>query len=189
MHRRGVPFRSTLRCLRGTLLVSCSALPRTVSCFRTALQNCSRCAAPPSHEVCYTLASPHFSLSSAHSICIPNFAVCSPHNCTAQIHSAAIDAVGKRINLRPDEPLYLDRAPADVFFLLISGRVRADAVPWPAGTGVSPPPLETPALIGASSFLTRTARRETVRADGPASLIAIGPHELEASPSFLFTAS
>lgn len=95
-------------------------------------------------------------------------------------HAQAIAAVGKRVNLRADEPLYLDRAPADYFYLLISGRVRADAVPWPAGTGVAPPPLETPAIIGASSFLSRTARRETVRADGPASLIAVGPQELEA---------
>lgn len=95
-------------------------------------------------------------------------------------HSAAISAVGKRVNLRADEPLYIDRAPADYFYLLTSGRVRADAVPWPAGTGVAPPPLETPALLGASSFLSRTARRETVRADGPVSLIAIGPQELEA---------
>jgi lysophospholipid hydrolase len=96
-------------------------------------------------------------------------------------HGAALAAAGRRVSLSPGEPLYTERAPAGCLYVLLSGATRADAVPWPAGQGVSPPPLRAPALLGAAAFLTRTPRRETVRADAsaPAVLLAFGPDELE----------
>jgi lysophospholipid hydrolase len=97
------------------------------------------------------------------------------------VHGAALAAHGRHVSLAAGEALYSDRAPAGCLFLLLTGSTRADAVPWPAGQGVSPPPLAAPALLGAAAFLTRTPRRETVRADAaPATLLAFGPDELEA---------
>ena len=47
--------------------------------------------------------------------------------------------------------------------LILSGTTRSDAVPWPEGNGARGPPERSPTLIGASAFLTRSARRETLR--------------------------
>ena len=55
---------------------------------------------------------------------------------------------------------------AECMFLVLKGVARADAVPWPKGDGQRGPPSPSPALIGASAFLTRSARQETVRVDG-----------------------
>ena len=115
-------------------------------------------------------------------------------------HAAALNAAARRCLLAPEQVLYAEHDPGETLFLLVSGSVRADAVPWPAGTGVSPPPVHAPALLGAASFLSRTPRRETLRcvvtdstsgdserqegvpeADaGGALVLAIGTEELEA---------
>ena len=115
-------------------------------------------------------------------------------------HSTALNAAARRCLLAPEQVLYAEHDPGEALFLLVSGSVRADAVPWPAGTGVSPPPVHAPALLGAASFLSRTPRRETLRcvvtdsgsgdgerqegvpeADARGALVlAIGTEELEA---------
>jgi lysophospholipid hydrolase len=50
-------------------------------------------------------------------------------------------------------------------FLVLSGAARADATPWPRGDGQRGAPASAPALLGASAFLTRSARQETVRVE------------------------
>jgi len=98
------------------------------------------------------------------------------------VHAQALAQAARKVSLAPGQLLYAERAPGDALFLLVQGSTRADAVPWPAGTGVSPPPLPPPALLGAAAFLSRTPRRETVRADQAtgATLLAFGPEELDA---------
>ena len=46
---------------------------------------------------------------------------------------------------------------------MLKGTCRSDAVPWPKGNGARGPPARAPVLIGASAFLTRSARQETLR--------------------------
>jgi len=95
-------------------------------------------------------------------------------------HGEALRRCGRALALAPSAPLYAERAPGDAFYLLLEGGTAADAVPWPAGSGVAPTPLPAPALLGAASFLTRSARREAVRAGaGGAQLLAFGAEELE----------
>ena len=110
------------------------------------------------------------------------------------IHAAALAAAAEHMRLAPGQQLYGDHEPADALFVLVSGAVTADAVPWPAGTGVASPPVVAPALVGAAAFLSRTPRRETLRcarlhtdesgaevdtADG-AIVWAFGPQQLDA---------
>ena len=59
--------------------------------------------------------------------------------------------------------LYAEGDRADDMLLILSGTTRSDAVPWPEGNGARGPPERSPTLIGASAFLTRSARRETLR--------------------------
>ena len=58
---------------------------------------------------------------------------------------------------------YAEGDRADDMLLISSGTTRSDAVPWPEGNGARGPPERSPTLIGASAFLTRSARRETLR--------------------------
>jgi len=63
------------------------------------------------------------------------------------------------------QKLYAEGDHATCMFLVLSGAARADATPWPRGDGQRGAPASAPALIGASAFLTRSARQETVRVE------------------------
>ena len=63
------------------------------------------------------------------------------------------------------QKLYAEGDHATCMFLVLSGAARADATPWPRGDGQRGTPASAPALIGASAFLTRSARQETVRVE------------------------
>ncbi|KAK3255714.1 hypothetical protein CYMTET_35114 [Cymbomonas tetramitiformis] len=94
------------------------------------------------------------------------------------LHAAWVEAA-RKVHLRHAQELYTERSPAQHFFLLDRGRLIADPVPWPAGDGTPAPPLEQGSLVGCAAFLTRTPRRETMRAAETCVLLMFGAEELE----------
>ena len=83
------------------------------------------------------------------------------------------------------QKLYAEGERATCMFLVLSGVARADATPWPRGDGQRGPPASAPALLGASAFLTRSARQETVRveandASSAIRVLVVGAKELAA---------
>ena len=68
------------------------------------------------------------------------------------------------IEISPQK-LYAEGEHATCMFLVLEGVARADATPWPRGDGQRGTPFLAPALLGASAFLTRSARQETVRVE------------------------
>ena len=78
-------------------------------------------------------------------------------------HLPDLEACCSRVSVPADGALYAEGDRADDMLLILSGTTRSDAVPWPEGNGARGPPERSPTLIGASAFLTRSARRETLR--------------------------
>ena len=78
-------------------------------------------------------------------------------------HLPDLEACCSRVSVPADGMLYAEGDRADDMLLILSGTTRSDAVPWPEGNGARGPPERSPTLIGASAFLTRSARRETLR--------------------------
>ena len=68
-----------------------------------------------------------------------------------------------KVSMRHGQTLYSDGSGCQCFYLLLSGRLLVDPIPWPAGGGVPTPPLEPGCIVGAAGFFTHTLRRETVR--------------------------
>ena len=74
-----------------------------------------------------------------------------------------ITACCPKVEVSDDGAIHREGDAADDFLLVLKGTCRADAVPWPKGNGARGPPARAPVLIGASAFLTRSARQETLR--------------------------
>jgi hypothetical protein len=68
-----------------------------------------------------------------------------------------------KVTMRHGQTLYSDGSGCQCFYLLLSGRLLVDPIPWPAGGGVPTPPLEPGCIVGAAGYFTHTLRRETVR--------------------------
>ena len=78
-------------------------------------------------------------------------------------HLPHIVACCPRVEVPDDGAIHREGEQADDFLLVLKGTCRSDAVPWPKGNGARGPPARAPVLIGASAFLTRSARQETLR--------------------------
>ena len=86
------------------------------------------------------------------------------------------------MSMKHGQMLYSEGSGCQCFYILVSGRLLADPIPWPAGGGVPAPPLEPGCIVGAAGFFTHTPRRETVRLRAPL-LAGVG---IQTAPKWVF---
>ena len=88
---------------------------------------------------------------------------------------------GGRKTLLANEVFITQRdSQTNAYFILLSGTMRRDAVPWPEGDGVVGPELKAPRLVGAAHAITGARFDETVRCSTDCEILLITPTVLHA---------
>ena len=83
---------------------------------------------------------------------------------------------GGRKTLLANEVFITQRdSQTNAYFILLSGTMRRDAVPWPEGDGVVGPELKAPRLVGAAHAMTGARFDETVRCSTDCEILLITP--------------
>ena len=83
---------------------------------------------------------------------------------------------GGRKTLLANEVFITQRdSQTNAYFILLSGTMRRDAVPWPEGDGVIGPELKAPRLVGAAHAITGAKFDETVRCCTDCEILLITP--------------